>query len=341
MATREASYPFNKSTADAILRSKDRVDFRVHTIILAESSAFFGDMFALPQPGDDDAGVDGKSPLKAADGSQHSLPVIDVSEDSATLDKVLRFCYSGVEDPTMSTLDDLHPILEAAKKYQMELATQTIKRRMLVFAPEEPLRVYALAYLYDMGDIARVAARAALRRPMMENHVRELDNIPATAYHHFLDYHRKAQQAVTALTIDFRWIPVGVPVVRSDFRVRNTLPEVTWDAGRVSPWFNCNNCKDTARTCVVSNGNSYNPTRWWTAAMDRAGQMLMERPSGDTVLDPAIVEPATTAALACAACGKYSSLSEFKSFMHYFAREVEKKVAEVRIIEHHTGNASD
>jgi hypothetical protein len=57
---RQAAHPFNKANADAILRTRDGVDFRVHTAILAEASAFFADMFALPQvasarPTDDDS----------------------------------------------------------------------------------------------------------------------------------------------------------------------------------------------------------------------------------------------------------------------------------------------
>ena len=43
-------HPFNKPTADVILRSSDDVDFRVHKVILAEASPVFEGMFSIPQP---------------------------------------------------------------------------------------------------------------------------------------------------------------------------------------------------------------------------------------------------------------------------------------------------
>ena len=46
----KAQPPFDKLSADVILRSSDRVDFRVHRTILVEASPVFSDMFSLPQP---------------------------------------------------------------------------------------------------------------------------------------------------------------------------------------------------------------------------------------------------------------------------------------------------
>ncbi|KAJ7739358.1 hypothetical protein B0H16DRAFT_1729451 [Mycena metata] len=74
-----AQYPFaNAPGADTILRSADGVDFYVHRAILSLVSPVFEMMFQLPQPDDAPA-----------------VPVIDVQELSAVLDRVLRFFYPG------------------------------------------------------------------------------------------------------------------------------------------------------------------------------------------------------------------------------------------------------
>ena len=45
-----ASYPFDKTNADIILRTSDLVDFHVFSQILIAASPFFEGMFDVPQP---------------------------------------------------------------------------------------------------------------------------------------------------------------------------------------------------------------------------------------------------------------------------------------------------
>lgn len=196
---KEPSPLFNKPNATAILHSSDGVSFRVQTAILAEASPFFGDMFELPQSSrvaDADAA---DSATKPAD----NIPSIDVTEDSTTLDNVLRFCYPGVADPVLTTLEELRPVLEAVTKYQLEQAIASVKQRLAEFASTEPVRVYALACLYELSDEARSAARHALRYPLLGKPVPELSRIPASAYHSLLQYHEQCQRAASTLAIDF------------------------------------------------------------------------------------------------------------------------------------------
>ena len=42
---RKAASPFDKPSADVILRTSDFVDFYVHKVVLSLASAFFEDMF--------------------------------------------------------------------------------------------------------------------------------------------------------------------------------------------------------------------------------------------------------------------------------------------------------
>jgi hypothetical protein len=70
---------FDLPDANLIIRSADRVDFRVHKSVLALVSPFFKDLLSLPQPSDSEI-VDG-------------LPVVESSEDSELLNTLVSMLY--------------------------------------------------------------------------------------------------------------------------------------------------------------------------------------------------------------------------------------------------------
>ena len=78
-----AAAPFDHAKADIILRSSDNIDFRVFKLFLSLASPFFETLFDIPQPDEEN----GDQEIK--DG----LVVVPVTEDSKTLDALLRFCY--------------------------------------------------------------------------------------------------------------------------------------------------------------------------------------------------------------------------------------------------------
>ncbi|KAH9943571.1 hypothetical protein B0H21DRAFT_823664 [Amylocystis lapponica] len=123
------SPPFDKPTADVVLRTSDHVNFHVHKTVLALASSFFDGMFTLPQP----------------KGQDHNdVYVINITEDSRTLDYLLWFCYP-VKDPRLDTVGGIHPVLAAAIKYQMDEATVLMKKVLLQCTSTHPLQVYAVA----------------------------------------------------------------------------------------------------------------------------------------------------------------------------------------------------
>ena len=102
---------FTDPYADVILISSDGVEFHVLKGILVMVSLFFRDMFRLPQPAggnEYEPGVDGSEEsctavVEAASKSSSrspSLPRIQVSEDSCTLDFLLCTIYP-VQSPTI------------------------------------------------------------------------------------------------------------------------------------------------------------------------------------------------------------------------------------------------
>ncbi|KAI6101551.1 hypothetical protein EDD17DRAFT_1140073 [Pisolithus thermaeus] len=75
---------FDHEKADVILRSSDNINPRIFKLFLSLASIFFETLFDLPQPS-----VQISTDVEIKDG----LPVITASEDSNTLDPLLRFCY--------------------------------------------------------------------------------------------------------------------------------------------------------------------------------------------------------------------------------------------------------
>jgi hypothetical protein len=185
-----------------------------------------------------------------------------------------------------------------------------------------------------MGEICREAARQGLKHPMVGGFVHELNDIPAAAYHLYLEYHQKIQREATALAVDFRWIPRGVPISIP------TVAEIQWDGQRTPCWFSCTSCRNTSRTCTLANGTTVNPARWWIDTIDRSRDIVKDRPSSEAVLNPATLEPAITAMSTCNHCGKYTNVEEFKAFMRAYAQEVQKKTSEVSPLSMHLSLAS-
>jgi hypothetical protein len=134
-----ADAPFNDTEPhDTILRSKDGVNFYVYKVILSVASPFFRQMFSLPQP-------------------NGSIGTITVTEDSQTLDRLLRLCYP-VPDPIIKDLTDISDVLEAAMKYEMEEATALMRVELLTFVNDKPLQVFAVACRLMLEEEAQAAA---------------------------------------------------------------------------------------------------------------------------------------------------------------------------------------
>lgn len=177
-----APSPFDKPSADVVLRSSDNVDFRVRSAILIEVSPFFADMFSLPQ-----------APSKTKSPSR-SEP-IPMTENSRVLNILLRLCYPLVDRvPDDLTLEDTRAVLEAAMKYDIDMAIQLMRHSLLTFAKEQPLRVYAIACIHSLEPEARCAAEEAVERQMVFDHyVREMEEMSAGCYHRLLRFHALLQ----------------------------------------------------------------------------------------------------------------------------------------------------
>ena len=193
--------PFNNKfgDADVILRSADGVNFYAHKNILRLMSDFFADMFSLPQP----ASSNTPSANDVADGTPGAiLPVVPVSEDTETLDGILRMCYP-VRDPPLPDVRSLSSLLEGAKKYQMYEVLRVLKEQLKAFCNDHPLDVFAEACKRDILDIAQYAAECFAGRWLpitkgrksyrigkaIDDFTPHMNAVSAAMYYHLLKHH--------------------------------------------------------------------------------------------------------------------------------------------------------
>ena len=142
----------NLYDGNVILRSSDKVNYRVHKSVLALYSPFFEDMFSLPQPPDDET-VDG-------------LPVVQLSEDAGVLNCLVSLIYP-ISPITPSSYQKVFALLAACQKYDMVSLQSYIRaevERGTYPAPVAAEAFHAYAIASNMGLVleAENAARLAV-----------------------------------------------------------------------------------------------------------------------------------------------------------------------------------
>ncbi|KAG1734088.1 uncharacterized protein EDB91DRAFT_1084226 [Suillus paluster] len=235
--------------------------------------------------------------LSAPDGAadqemKDGLAVIAVSEDSKTLDSFLRFCYPSTlaEDPSLENLTDVLSVLAAAKKYSLDL----IERK-------SPFAAFAIARNARLKDETIIAAKHSLRQPLIPAWFGEIDLITASDFLALLTYHKNCTIAVHALMKDLQWIKYHYGAVAADGGTDNRL-------------FLWNNA----------------PVAWWITYMQEVFELLMDRPTGDTVR---IAADKTVQNVRSANCGGCSAQvkTNMADFSELLALKVEEAVAPIEL----------
>ena len=241
----DAQAPFNKPSADLVLRSSDNVSFRVRKAILAEASPVFEDMFTLTTP-------QNPSP-------NDPTPIIDMAEDRHVLDGLLRLCYPIHETP-IRTVDKAILLLEAATKYAMDGALAYLSERLVAFAEAQPMRVYALAIRFHLCDeVVQAAAKAFLNVSYIHNelkYLKDMDHISASTYLRLLDYRDRCSAAAVRSVNDYSWIRAN-----------------KWC------WIQCtdNRCKHSTQRVLID-GAGFLPRLRWTNLIIFCRAMVQQNP---------------------------------------------------------------
>ncbi|KAI9442002.1 hypothetical protein BJY52DRAFT_473256 [Lactarius psammicola] len=142
--------------ANIIVRSSDKVDFRVHKSVLAVSSPFFKDLLSLPQPPNDEL-VDG-------------LPVIQLSEDAGLLNSLVSLLYP-ITTVVPGSYEKVFALLAACQKYDMESVQSRIRAEIKHATFPAPVAAEAFSACAIAGSLGLVpelqnAARLTKGYPM-------------------------------------------------------------------------------------------------------------------------------------------------------------------------------
>ncbi|KAI0366980.1 hypothetical protein BV20DRAFT_981594 [Pilatotrama ljubarskyi] len=193
-APRAAPPPFDNYSAEIILRTADNVDFHVRPAIVEEVSSTFADMVSFPQP---------PAASTLAESAAHVVPLTETSE---IVEPLLRVFYPArVVAPEFSSLNHLKPVLEAARKYQVDAVMQVLARSLVQFARDVPLQAYAIALHFGLEESARLAAKQFVAHVPPWPFTKELELISGAAHYRLLEYRDDCVKAAKS-AIDLRWL---------------------------------------------------------------------------------------------------------------------------------------
>lgn len=214
---RDAGDPFASPDADVILRSSDNVDFRFYRLILKLASPVFTDMFSLPAP-----------PANAAgDEVKYGLPVICMAEDEQAMHVLLTICHPGLM-PNISTLDDLAVALRLVAKFRLTNAT-SINILLRRHAQTSPERVFAIAWMLQIRELALLAARESLKAPYtqyrrMTLKIPEFKYLPAHTLQQLMIFQARCRNDAAKIYSDLTWLDA------------DQVPAQAKEAGEVIPF---------------------------------------------------------------------------------------------------------
>ena len=285
------------------------MDLRVFQWILKDASFIFADMFLLPPvPSIDatDREGDGHPPVSASDnnGEAPSIMIIEVAEDSATLEVLLRMYYPLPPLLTFADFDVAKPVLIASEKYQLKDVMPKIINAFLPHIRANPLRAYALAVRYNMHDLVRVAARAFLAAQDTAVYSEELEEISAGAYVRLMQYRTACQNAVDAL-----------------FHVPWESETHNWC------WHSCRNC--VSHSCGVQRSKACRcgTAPWFTAYWNTARDLIKITPASEAIEDPNLIE--MDELYECVTCRSLQSHKQRQQYTQLLVAEVERRIADV------------
>ena len=323
---------FTDPSADVALESSDEVLFPVSKAILIMASPFFQTMFTLPQPEHwklpkadksrlehskgqpGGAGDDGEQKQRVLENGR-TVIVMKVSEDSSTLDHLLRIIYP-LRSPKFRIEKDeeaqiANNVLAAAIKYDMSFVIQEICSTLLNSAlsdssaatPSPAIRIYAIAYRHGLKEEARDAARACLYGRVHGVYVPELDLINATAYFRLLEY----QDNVASKVADFI----------------KTLESVPYEIC-ITSWCSCGSRQGNNQPSITLLGSPHTYSKWWDVFVAKALVLVKAAPLSEDIYSSAVQAAVISTASSCSSCR-----DSVHGKMHTMERVLRERISEL------------
>ncbi|KAF9788191.1 hypothetical protein BJ322DRAFT_613704 [Thelephora terrestris] len=303
-----ASPPFDEtSDGDVALKSSDEVLFRAHRVILSLASPFFKDMFSLPQA----------SPQLDGSGTGHIVPFTEPSE---TIDTLLRFVYPD-EDPDLKHVQEIEGVVEAAIKYDMPKCISAMRKKLILCASKEPIRVFMIACKNNLADVASAAAHLSLRRPILYSFelgsvvlpCSALEDITAGSLFRLIEYQRQCSKVANDAMSDLTW-------TREDFTWRTKMNDAI-----------VGSCKKCIRTTLELGEEHLQVVGWWYTFYQELKALVRQRPCSALILElESLMDKALVEAAKCADCFK-DSIHTLRTFRTIVTQHLDKRLAEVKI----------
>ena len=306
---------------DFIIRTADGAELFVHRFLLHQTSPIFATLLSLPQPVEPELCSHTQPTL--VDKQKDGLPTVEVSETKAVWNAILHMLYH-FDLPEPSSPYDIRPVLEAARKYELDGITTRLRLTLshaIYTAAWDPTAVYAVASMYGLADVALQAARATLGTPVHELYTRELRDVPAHVLQRLLAFRWRCQEAAR-----------GVAAFSTTTTRTGLYKRIDWLPRTDFTFFECS-CGAGAVSCSIMGEGEfklYAGRTYWKEYMERAEQVLKERPVGVAVKDPGIIMPAMRTAGHCVSCGRRIYL-DMMDFTEYLAAAVDVATASVSL----------
>lgn len=283
---------FEDDDADFALRSSDGVVFKVYKVILAKAGTVFKDMFGMPQ-----------SPSDTDHAFFDNVHIVDLPEDSHTLELLFRSCYP-LEHPELKSLDDAHCVLRAAIKYDMEVVAARARKAYREMTALDPLRSFAIACARLWEDEARHAALLSLKEavwPLEPPLAPEFRDVTADTAIRLVAYHRRCGTLARERALDSQWT--------------NQIFETS----------NCTHCLG-----AFSTNQGVFIRDWFRKYCNAVAAELLNQPCGNTAGKRAIIDQAIQEVYKKKPCDvEMHHIERIRQIVQLFGQEVDKVIYEV------------
>ncbi|KZS90652.1 hypothetical protein SISNIDRAFT_519294 [Sistotremastrum niveocremeum HHB9708] len=136
--------------SDLFIRTSDKMELKVHKVILEMASEVFESMIFL-------ASSQTSRHRSAADSQKGGLPLITVEDDSATFCALMNHIYRVVRFP-ISDEKKFSSVLDLAYKYKVKMVIQDLKDQLFQsgwITTTHPILMYILAIRHNMYDVMK------------------------------------------------------------------------------------------------------------------------------------------------------------------------------------------
>ncbi|KAJ7465979.1 hypothetical protein FB451DRAFT_1486188 [Mycena latifolia] len=308
--------------ADFILRSSDGVDLHVHKDILKFVSVFFKNML-------DGAGHE-------TELHRDGKPILALPEPGAALYRLLCIAYPGesLEHYSLAaqSLDGVSAVYTAANKY-MFIRVQKMLKAMLdnrTLLDAHPHRLFAIARLCELPDLARTAALSTLKYPVCPPGLvfPEMELLTAATFQKLYNFHHSCGLAAKEIAednagyLDDQY--AGEPDAQYGITVNRDADRalVWWEPG--APGYHDEECGPHV---MYPDGPGYPqraPTQWFRNHVAKLVPHLRALPTGQTVAAKALnIAPEERAVIdGCHACLELAE-TDLASYARQLADKIE------------------